>query len=1130
MAKSEKSTHKSKRDKSLQKKTKLEPTYKSAEFIDESSSASEAPTPLERKISIGSNSRTRSIPTTKANLQNGSATKTEKHKERKKSSDTRLVHLNGDRVEHEEAMQEGTSKEKQRVYGLGSTTEDSGESGEERSLQPEFKNKPSKSPVKNAVSSTNISKAEASASGSSTSSGSEEDDVDVPPATALKGKEDAVESDAEDDEVEDRGGARGDEADSDAPSEGDNSEEASESENSASSGVEQYVSKAPPTLSAHSQRSIPAYQAPPDFEPAAISLGDAPNAERLFSLAGLEGKELWHIVLPSSVPVSALKEILPQGILNGSKFLSHDDSDYSLVPHGEAVARSLLIPSHTNDLFTPVKTAFAKSLRLQQLVKVPSHGVNPALRASSSEMPKKKRNQQPEGLRMRYQPFGIPDSSIVEPGADFDPSEQHVKSKQRKTEASQFKPPPEPLVEDAARKKEKKKKRKHGEIASSAPVTPSSTQMKKARQDHPDLGLTSPTMQSPTLASIPISRPGHSQPVMQAKPEDGITITNASPMQREQETFSSPADASPTKKHRHKLQSSPPVTPARPKHDVSSSSNKGTNNKTHRKASKSEQHHRDKLLQPFRVPRSASPAQTPANGTFANGAIPTAADDIATPQVSAPAVDLGVNLTSMDGLDDRYATAGASPHDLSQRPKKKKKTHKSDAEGLPLPFFSETATPHSSGAKVRDFVKASDLRVGEDVDTTAASEPFNMSKMVETPSIGTDGNKGVAKQAPKSQGGSKPTAADPRIGERAVDASSPTAVKTSKDVVMQDIAVRSTDTTLDVAAERERTKQMKKALKEARKKSMRELKSGPIKSNGIEGVVNTNTSSPSLGVAKDAVVAEDSMMQIDSQPLDEIERARKKRERKERKKSNIAAEVKPVQVASPEYGPVSTTTGHDTASNGPINTNSQLYEESERARKKMEKNKIKKEKDAAQVNSGGVSANTSTSAPVVPAKDSMANEDDAAPINLQPYKETEQARRKRERKEKKRRTSHTKSAQEPTNDSAPPRISREQDTTANDDTSAPTNSQLYYEGERARKKREEELRGEASEHGNNLSPAHNVTPSNEVLSPQPNSLAGNDDIAAARAKRKQEKQARKEERRRQKAMAAAGAADATAGI
>ena len=1059
MAKSEKSAQKSERDKYLQKKTKLEPTYKSAEFINDSSSASEAATPSKRKTPVSSISRTVSTPSTKANPQNGSATKTEKRKERKKSTGTRTANSEGNRVQVEAGIQAFTANEKGRVNGSGSTTEDNDGSGE-RSPRPEFKNKHLKSPVKNAVSSTNIPKAEASTSGSSTSSASEEDDVEVPPATALEGKEDAVESNDEDDEVENLSGARGEEEDSDAPSEGDNSEDASESENSASSGIEQSASKTPPTIPAHSLRPIPAYQAPPDFEPAAISLGDAPSAERLFSTARLEGKELWHIVLPSSVPVSALKEFPPQGILDGSKFLSHDDSDYGLVPHRESSARSLLIPAHTNNLFTPVKTAFAKSLRLQQLVKVPSHAINPELRASSPEVPKKKRNQQPEGLRMRYQPFGIPDSSIVEPGPDFDGSGHHSNPKKHRMEASQFKPPPEPGVKDSARKKEKKKKRKHGEIASSAPVTPSSTQMKKARQDHPDLGLTLPPMQSPTLASTPISRPGKSQPVAQAKTEDLITITKASPMKLGQEKFGPPADASPTKKHRHKLQSSPPVTPAQPKHDITSSSKKGTSNKSHRKTSNSEENQRKKLLQPFRVPRSASPAQTLANGT---------SDDIVTPHVDAPAADPGANLTSADAFDDRHATAGASPHDLSQRPKKRKKTHKCNGESMPLPFFPETATSLNGGVKARDFVKAGDLPGGPDVDTAAASEPFGNSKIAETPSIGAEGRRGVGKQASKSHAGSTPTAADTRIRERAVDASSPAAVNTSKDVVMQEIAAKSTDTPLDVAAGRERKKQTKKALKEARKKPMGELKSEPIRSNGIGGVAVTNASSPSLAVAKDAVVGEDPTMKNDSQPFEETERARKKRERKERKKSNIAAEVKPVQAASPEFEPVSTIINHDTPSKGPSKTNSQLYEESERARKKMENKRIKKEKDAAQVNSGGMSANTSTSVPVVPAKNPMANKDDAAP----------------------------------------------------------TNSQLYYEGERARKQREEEQRGEASKQEKKP-----TAPSNEVLPPPPpqtSSLAGNDDVAAARAKRKQEKKERRDERRRQKAVNAAAAADSTAG-
>lgn len=1145
MAKSEKSAQKSRRDKSLQK-TKPEPTYKSAQFIEDSSSASEAPTPSRKKMSVGSTSGTVSTPSTKANLEDGSATKTEKHQKRKKSSDTRRVHLEGNRVEQEAEVQKVASNEKGKVNGLGSTPEDSDRSGEERSPQPESNKKilggakHSRSAIENGAPSIKTPNAEASPSGSPTSSDSEEEDVDVPTATAFGDKEDAVESNGEDDELEHQGGVTGVEGSRDAPSEGQDSEETSESESSRSSGVEKSVSKVPP---AHTRRPVPVYQAPPDFEPAVISLGDVPNGEKFFSTAGLKEKELWHVILPSCVPVSALKDIPSQNILDGSKLLSHDESDYGLVPHGEAHARSLLIPSLADNLFTPVKTAFAKSLRLQQLIEVPSHAVNPKLGTPSSEVSRKKRNQQPEGLRMRYQPFGIPDSSGADPGTDFGVSEHHVDSKGHKMEASQFKPPPEP---PSTRQREKKKKRKHGEIASSTPVTPSSSQLKKLKQDHPILDTTAPPTQSSALVSTPTSRSGNPHPITQAKPEDLITITNASPMQLKQEMLNAPANPTPSKKHRHKLQSSPPVTPAQPKHDVSSSSKKGTSNKSHHKAAKSEENHRSKLLQPFRVPRSVSPAQTPANGTSPNGATPTMADGIVAPHVDAPATDLGANSTKPDGFDNSNATAGASPHGLSQRPKKKKKkkTHTSSAENLPLPSCPESSTPLHGDVKVRDFVKASDLRVGEGANAATASNPFSNATTMEAPSVSIDGSKGNRKQASNSQGGSTHTAADTRIGEGAVDASLPTDVNTSKDVVMQDIDSKPTESALDDAAERERKKQKKKALKEARKRAMGGSKCDVIEHNGTGGVANKTASSPSLGVVKNVVVDEDSTVQKDSQPFDEMERARKKREKKERKEGRIVAEVKPVQQTSPEFFSVSATINDDTPSNGPGKTNSQLYEESERARKKREKNKTK-EKNPAQAKSGITAADMSTSTPISAGKDPISTEYDAAPTTSQLYEETERARKKRERKERKARTNQiTDAQQQPTHNPAPTLTSAGQDTTANEDNPAPTNSQLYHEGERARKKREEKGRLEASKQENNAArktigegestnhpaPAHNVAPPNERVPPQSKGPPANDsdlDVAAARAKRKAEKQARREERKSQKAMNAAAATTTT---
>jgi hypothetical protein len=62
------------------------------------------------------------------------------------------------------------------------------------------------------------------------------------------------------------------------------------------------------------------------------------------------GKQIWHIIAPASVPVSALKEVSAQKVMNGETVLSHNNSEYGFATLDEAAGSSqavLLVPGKT---------------------------------------------------------------------------------------------------------------------------------------------------------------------------------------------------------------------------------------------------------------------------------------------------------------------------------------------------------------------------------------------------------------------------------------------------------------------------------------------------------------------------------------------------------------------------------------------------------------------------------------------------------------------------------------------------------------------------------------------------------------------------------------------------------------
>ena len=159
------------------------------------------------------------------------------------------------------------------------------------------------------------------------------------------------------------------------------------------------------------------YTPPSGFEVASISARPTSEQAQLFSPTSLQGKQIWHITVPQGVEISSLTHVAKSSVQDGSVTLPYKGADYGLIAETDGIEsrEMLLLPFYQDERYKPSGHRITKTLHLQQLVH-PSG----ALRGSedlkrftaSKERSHYQRPapQQPEGLRMRYRPFGDADS------------------------------------------------------------------------------------------------------------------------------------------------------------------------------------------------------------------------------------------------------------------------------------------------------------------------------------------------------------------------------------------------------------------------------------------------------------------------------------------------------------------------------------------------------------------------------------------------------------------------------------------------------------------------------------------------------------------------------------------------
>ncbi|KAI3339116.1 DNA-directed RNA polymerase I subunit RPA34.5-domain-containing protein [Ustulina deusta] len=135
-----------------------------------------------------------------------------------------------------------------------------------------------------------------------------------------------------------------------------------------------------------------------------------------FSNANLAGKQVWYFTAPASLPITVLQdmEIDLSKATRGEALLTHNGDNYGLdlEPYATNTQIHLLIPSRGGDKYTSLNRGIDSTVHLRRMAKFgPDGEIHAAATDDFVPIPKPFR-EQPEGLRVRYTPIGVPTPPI----------------------------------------------------------------------------------------------------------------------------------------------------------------------------------------------------------------------------------------------------------------------------------------------------------------------------------------------------------------------------------------------------------------------------------------------------------------------------------------------------------------------------------------------------------------------------------------------------------------------------------------------------------------------------------------------------------------------------------------------
>ncbi|KAK3704514.1 hypothetical protein LTR37_013797 [Vermiconidia calcicola] len=228
----------------------------------------------------------------------------------------------------------------------------------------------------------------------------------------------------------------------------------------------------------------------------------------------LQGKQVWHITAPSTVPLSSITELALDSIKSGQPVLTHNSIEYILNEDSSAGDGDSTVLVPTKEGYTRMSQKVERTLHLRQKILLPNLSTRQASQVTGSNAASKVAQAsvstvrpQPKGLRMRYKPPGFGPGKPGKIGSETESDEGEAEQRSGRA-ALQF---PQALgahatetmlrdgdvemadagFEDSGKKKKKKRKEKDRE-KHDAPV-------EKAKVN----GMAAPsTVNSPIPASV----------------------------------------------------------------------------------------------------------------------------------------------------------------------------------------------------------------------------------------------------------------------------------------------------------------------------------------------------------------------------------------------------------------------------------------------------------------------------------------------------------------------------------------------------------------------------------------------------------------------------------------------------
>jgi hypothetical protein len=211
------------------------------------------------------------------------------------------------------------------------------------------------------------------------------------------------------------------------------------------------------------------FKPPTGFSKAKLS--SSPQLSSMFSEGNLKGKQIWHITVPTSVPVSKLKELATKKFEQGETALSHKGVDYGFVESTETHnSERFLLPTKldkTSDQYSSSSKRIARVLNIQQVVAPFNTSGEGSIQTTAPTPPyTKAKPVQPKGLKTRHRPFGVEATDEEEEESQPAQFRMPVDAPRKEKRKASGEPAIDDVGQDPSSKAKKRKKDKAQSLSS----------------------------------------------------------------------------------------------------------------------------------------------------------------------------------------------------------------------------------------------------------------------------------------------------------------------------------------------------------------------------------------------------------------------------------------------------------------------------------------------------------------------------------------------------------------------------------------------------------------------------------------------------------------------------------------